>query len=139
MIKDSTITVRISPELHKRINAFCQMKKINNQSEFFRQAAVRLITPDVSDELLVFESLKDLHNKMRALESQQDLFFSFFCQYMKLFLVYNPELPINEKEAAARMSFQRFEKIFQSFKESLTETPSMFESLLADQFEEMNG
>lgn len=138
-MKDTTVTFRISTELHNRINAYCKMKNINNQSEFFRQAAVRLITPDASDELLVFESLKDIHNKMRGLETQQDLFFSFFCNYCKLFLVYNPELPEGEKEGAARQSYQRFDNIFDAFKTSLYDTPSLFESLLADQFEEKNG
>lgn len=132
------VSFKLSQDLANRIDSYCKMKRINSKSDFFRMAAINQITPDVSDENLVFESLKDLHNKMRNIESQQDVTFAFFCSFFRLFLIYNPELPIAEKEAAAISSMQRFDAVFSSFRESLKDTPSFFESLLADFFEVKN-
>ena len=127
---------RISSDLKGRIRTYCKMKKINNFADFFRTAAVRLITPDVSDEELVFESLKDLHNKMQRVEQQQDITFAFFCSYWQMYLVYNGELPQQDKIPATIESKERFDKIFKGFQANLKNTPAMFESLLADYFEE---
>jgi hypothetical protein len=135
-MQNQDIHFRLSDDLKKRIEVYCTMKNISNLSEFFRVAAVRLITPDVSDEELVFESLKDLHSKMQRIEKQQDIAFSFFCSYWQMFLVYNGEIPSEEKIAATIESKERFDKIFKSFQDDLKNSPAMFESLLADYFEE---
>lgn len=132
------INLRISDELYDRVNAYCAMQRIDNMSEFFRQAAVTKITPDVGDETLVFESLKSVHKKMHSLERQQEIFFNFFCTYFKLFLALHGELPSDQKAPATRSAMDRFEKIYTEFKNGLRQDPSMFESLLADYFEDRN-
>ena len=132
------VDLRVSQELYDRIDAYCRMKKIDNLSEFFRQAAVSKITPDVSDEELVFQSLKSVHNKMHSIEMQQNLFFNFFCTYFRLFLALHGELPAEQKVPATKAAMERFNNIFMDFKKNIQQDPSMFESLLADYYEEKN-
>ena len=50
--------------------------------------------------------------------------------------LYHPEIPENLKAAASVSAQERFERAFKTYQESLKQTPSMFESLLADYFEE---
>lgn len=130
------ITLRIAHELDDRIDAYCKMKHIESRSDFFRLAAVDKITPDISDEVLVFESIKSVHEKVHTLSTQQDIFFSFFCFYFKHFFLYNAELPVDQQEAAALSAKDRYRCAMESFKKEIQSSNSMFESLLADFFEE---
>lgn len=127
---------RVSIDLSNRIKGYCKMNKNISLSEFFRQAAVDKITPDTSDEVLVFESLKDVHEKIHTLSTQQNVFFSFFCFYFKHFFLYNAEIPVEQLEAGALSAKDRYRSVMESFKKELQSSHSMFESLLADFFEE---
>ena len=127
---------RISRDLDKRISGYCKLKNISNESELLRRAIIKEITPDISDELLTFESLKDLHSKMQRLENELSIFFNFFCYFTKHFFVYNPELPPETMNTAAISAKKRYEEMFQEFQKSMQNSPSIFQSMLADYFEE---
>ncbi|QNL96632.1 hypothetical protein [Treponema sp. Marseille-Q4132] len=127
---------KISNELDKEIREYCKIQKIENLSEFFRRAAVKEVTPDTSDALLTFESLKDLHDKMHRLESELSVFFHLFCFYVKHFFVYNPEIPPANLQGAALSAKQRYDEMFSEFKRTFADSPSIFHSMLADYFEE---
>ena len=119
---------KLSNELDKQIREYCKMQKIENLSEFFRRAAVKEVTPDTSDALLTFESLKDLHDKMHRLESELSVFFHFF--------VYNPEIPSANLQGAVLSAKQRYDEMLSEFKKTFADSPSIFHSMLADYFEE---
>lgn len=138
MSKYSYVGVRIEPSLKDKIKGFCMNHGIDNESEFIRLAISEKLMPEIEDTEFVFESLKQLHDKIHVIEQQQEMFFSFFCFYLRHFLIYNPELPEEHKEVAAASAMQRYQKIFTAFKSSIKDTPSMFESLLADYIEEMD-
>ena len=127
---------KLSNELDKQIREYCKMQKIENLSEFFRRAAVKEVTPDTSDALLTFESLKDLHDKMHRLESELSVFFHLFCFYVKHFFVYNPEIPSANLQGAVLSAKQRYDEMLSEFKKTFADSPSIFHSMLADYFEE---
>jgi hypothetical protein len=127
---------KISNELDKEIREYCKTQKIENLSEFFRRAAVKEVTPDTSDALLTFESLKDLHDKIHRLESELSVFFHLFCFYVKHFFVYNPEIPPANVQGAALSAKQRYDEMLSEFKKTFADSPSIFHSMLADYFEE---
>ena len=129
---NENVKVRISTELKKKINAYCDQNNIENASAFIRYAITEKLTPDIEDETLVFESLKQLHDKQNSVEQKMEIFFSFFCFTVRHFLVYNAELPEQHKEAASASAVSRYNKLFKTFQNSMKNTPSMFESLLAD-------
>ena len=127
---------KISQELDRQIREYCKWQKIENLSEFFRRASVKEVTPDTSDALLTFESLKDLHDKMHRLESEMSVFFHLFCFYVKHFFVYNPEIPAANLQGAALSAKQRYDEMLAEFKKTFADSPSIFQSMLADYFEE---
>lgn len=129
---------KISHELDRQIREYCKFQKIENLSEFFRRASVKEVTPDTSDALLTFESLKDLHDKMHRLESEMSVFFHLFCFYVKHFFVYNPEIPAANLQGAALSAKQRYDEMLVEFKKTFADSPSIFQSMLADYFEERN-
>ena len=129
---------KISHELDRQIREYCKLQKIENLSEFFRRASVKEVTPDTSDALLTFESLKDLHDKMHRLESEMSVFFHLFCFYVKHFFVYNPEIPESNLQGAALSAKKRYEEMLAEFKKTFADSPSIFQSMLADYFEERN-
>lgn len=135
-MQDMRYTVRISKDLDKKIREYCKFQKIENVSEFFRRASVKEVTPDTSDALLTFESLKDLHDKMHRLESEMSVFFHLFCFYVKHFFVYNPEIPAANLQGAALSAKQRYDEMLVEFKKTFADSPSIFQSMLADYFEE---
>lgn len=127
---------KISHELDRQIREYCKLQKIENLSEFFRRASVKEVTPDTSDALLTFESLKDLHDKMHRLESEMSVFFHLFCFYVKHFFVYNPEIPESNLQGAALSAKKRYDEMLVEFKKTFADSPSIFQSMLADYFEE---
>lgn len=131
------ITTRISKKESNLIKEFCLRHHLKDRSSFIRYAITEVLTPDVEDKTLVFESLKQVHDKLHAVESQQDILFSFLCYFIRHFLIYNPEIPAEQKESAARSAAARYDKFFKSYQKSLIkDSSSMFESLLADFVEE---
>lgn len=133
---DIRFTIRVPNELDTQIREYCKIHKIENLSEFYRRAAVKEVTPDTSDALLTFESLKDLHDKMHRLESELSVFFHLFCFYVKHFFVYNPEIPPANLQGAALSAKQRYDEMLSEFKKTFADSPSIFHSMLADYFEE---
>jgi hypothetical protein len=133
---DAPLRGRIPKGLEKEIDAYCARHKIESRSAFYRFAISQALKPDVEDPELVFASLKQLHDKMNSIERQQEILFSFINFWARYFLSYNAEIPAELKEAAGKSAMERHERAFKSFQESLKNTPSMFESLLADYFEE---
>lgn len=133
---DIRFTIRVPHELDIRVREYCKLQKIENISEFYRRAAVKEVTPDTSDALLTFESLKDLHDKMHRLESELSVFFHLFCFYVKHFFVYNPEIPAANLQGAALSAKQRYDEMLVEFKKTFADSPSIFHSMLADYFEE---
>lgn len=126
---------RLDKELEKEIDAYCSRNKIESRSEFYRFAISQTLKPDVEDPDLVFASLRQLHDKMHTIERQQEILFSFISFLSRYFLSYHAEIPAELKEAAGTSAMERFERVFKSYQDSLKNTPSMFESLLADYFE----
>jgi hypothetical protein len=129
-------TIKISENLDKEMNAYCLKHHIKNTSEFIRYAITQTLTPDIEDPVLVFESLKQLHEKLHNIESQQDILFTFLCFYVRNSFAYHSEIPDTLKQSAGESAIQRYERFFKSFKDSLKDASSTFESLLADYFEE---
>jgi len=134
-IKGEASRFRLTKELEKEIEAYCMKHKIGSRSAFYRFAIMQTIKPDVEDPDLVFSSLKQLHDKLHTVERQQEILFSFMSFLARYFLSYHAEIPSELREAAATSAVERFEKVFKKYQESLKNTPSMFESLLADYFE----
>jgi hypothetical protein len=128
--------LRIPLELSKQIEAYCLKHGIKNKSVFIRHAVSAALSPDVEDPELVFGSLKQVHEKLRNLETQQDILFNFLSFYARNSFAYHGEIPEEMKKAAADTAIQRYNKFFKSFQDNLRNSPSMFESLLADFFEE---
>lgn len=134
-IKYHTHSFKVAREMEKDIEVYCAKHRIESQSEFFRFAISQAIRPDIEDPELVFSSLQQLHNKMNNIERQQEILFSFLCFIARYFLVYHAEIPNEFKEASSISANQRYNKMFKAFQGSLKQSPSMFESLLADYFE----
>jgi Arc/MetJ-type ribon-helix-helix transcriptional regulator len=126
---------RLPQGLEKEIDAYCARHKVESRSEFYRFAISQTLRPEVEDPDLVFASLKQLHDKLNVVERQQEILFSFISFLSRYFLSYHAEIPAELKEAAGTSAMERFERVFKSYQESLKNTPSMFESLLADYFE----
>ncbi|HOU39423.1 MAG TPA: hypothetical protein PK786_10070 [Treponemataceae bacterium] len=133
--KDMPKPFRISRELDKQVEAYCLKHKIQNRSAFYRFAISQVLKPEIEDPDLVFASLKQLHDKMNSIEKQQEILFSFMSFLARYFLSYHAEIPEELKESAASSAMERYDKVFKSFQANLKNTPSMFESLLADFFE----
>jgi hypothetical protein len=129
-------TIRIPTQLINQIDAYCLKHGIKNKSSFIRHAISAALTPDVEDPELVFGSLKQVHEKLHTLETQQDILFNFLSFYVRNSFAYHEEIPEDLKKTAADMSIHRFNKFYKSFQDNLRNSPSMFESLLADFFEE---
>jgi hypothetical protein len=127
---------RIPPDLSKQIEAYCLKHGIKNKSVFIRHAISSALSPDVEDPELVFSSLKQVHEKLHNLEMQQDIMFNFLSFYVRHSFVYYNEIPEDLKKPAADAAMLRYTKFFKSFQDNLRSNPSMFESLLADFFEE---
>jgi hypothetical protein len=130
------VSIRIPPQLVKQIEAYCLRHGIKNKSAFIRHAITAALTPDVEDPELVFGSLKQVHEKLHTLETQQDILFNFLSFYVRNSFAYHSEIPEGLKKTAADTAIQRYDKFYRSFQDSLRNSPPMFESLLADFFEE---
>lgn len=126
---------RLTEDQKNEVDAYCARHKIESRSEFYRFAISQTLKPDVEDPDLVFASLKQLHDKMNTIERQQEILFSFVSFFARYFLSYHAEIPPELKESAASSAMERYDKVFKSFQSNLKNTPSMFESLLADYFE----
>ena len=126
---------RLTTDQKKEIDAYCSRHKVESRSDFFRFAIAQILKPEIEDPDLVFASLKQLHDKMNSIEKQQEILFSFMSFLARYFLSYHAEIPEELKESAASSAMERYEKVFKSFQANLKNTPSMFESLLADFFE----
>jgi hypothetical protein len=127
---------RITQEVLQQIEYYCAKHGIKNKSEFYRFAISLALKPDVEDPELVFSSLKQVHDTLHTIERQQEILFSFIGFLGRYFLTYHAEIPEELKYAAGTSAIQRYEKLFTKFQESLKNSPSMFESLLADFFED---
>ena len=64
------------------------------------------------------------------------VFFHLFCFYVKHFFVYNPEIPAANLQGAALSAKQRYDEMLVEFKKTFADSPSIFQSMLADYFEE---
>jgi len=135
-IKYHTHSFKINGEMEKDIEAYCAKHRLESQSEFFRFVISQVLRPDIEDPELVFSSLQQLHNKMHTVERQQEIIFSFIGFIARYFIAHHSEIPDQLKQAASVSAVQRYEKMFKAFQQSLKESPAMFESLLADYFEE---
>lgn len=135
-IKSSHHNFKLPRELELEIKSYCAKNKIENLSEFYRYAINQTVKPDVEDNELVFSSLKQLHDKIQIVIQQQEILFSYMSHLARYFLSYEPEIPNEMKISAAESATTRFDKTFESFKNSIKNSPSMFQSLLADYFEE---
>ncbi len=133
---DDVTHFRLSTKQKKEIDAYCARHNIASRSEFYRFAIAQTLKPDVEDPDLIFSSLKHLHDRMHTVVRQQEIMFSYITFLARHFLSYHAEIPEELKEAATISAVQRFEKVFSSYQNSLKNTPAMFESLLADYFEE---
>ena len=134
--KSEASRFRLTREQEKEIESYCARHKIESKSEFYRFAISQTLKPDVEDPDLVFSSLKQLHDTLNTVARQQEILFSFTGYLARYFLSYHAEIPQELKNSAAISAMERYEKLFKSYQESLKNTPSMFESLLADFFEE---
>lgn len=135
-IKYQTHSFKVSDEMDKDIKAFCFKHRIDSRSEFIRFAIAQALKPEIEDPELVFSSLKQLHDKMNTIERQQEILFSFIGFIAQHFLAYHSEIPDQLKKAAEISAMQRYKKMINAYQRSLKDSPSMFESLLADYFEE---
>ncbi|MCD1654431.1 ribbon-helix-helix domain-containing protein [Treponema zuelzerae] len=127
---------RLSREQKKEIDAYCARHRIESRSEFYRFAISQALRPEIEDPDLIFASLKHLHDTMNTVARQQEVLFSYITFLARHFLSYHAEIPNELKEAASISAVERFERVFKSYQASLKNSPSMFESLLADFFEE---
>lgn len=127
---------RLSHEQKKEIDAYCAKHHIESRTEFYRFAIAQALRPDIEDPDLIFSSLKHLHDTMNTVSRQQEILFSYITFLARHFLSYHAEIPQEFKEAASISAVERFERVFKSYKASLKTSPAMFESLLADYFEE---
>jgi predicted DNA-binding protein len=129
-------SIKIPSQLADQLNAYCLKHGIKNKSVFIRHAISAALSPDVEDPELVFGSLKQVHEKLRNLETQQDILFNFLAFYVRNFFAYQNEIPEELRKTAADGAIQRYNRFFKSFQDNLRNSPSMFESLLADFYEE---
>ena len=127
---------RLSREQKKEIDAYCARHRIESRSEFYRFAISQALRPEIEDPDLIFASLKHLHDTMNTVSRQQEVLFSYITFLARHFLSYHAEIPNELKEAASISAVERFERVFKSYQASLKNSPAMFESLLADFFEE---
>lgn len=134
--KDIRHRFRLTRDQEKEIESYCARHKIENLSEFYRFAIAQTLRPEVEDPDLVFSSLRQLHDTLNTVARQQEILFSFTGYLARYFLSYHAEIPQELKNSASISAMERYEKLFKSYQESLKNTPSMFESLLADFFEE---
>jgi hypothetical protein len=129
-------SVKTTIEFEKQIDAYCARHNIQDRASFYRFAASQLLKPDVEDPELVFSSLKHLHDTLHKISRQQEILFSFTGFFFRNLLAYHPEIPNEVKDAAVKSAYDRYERAFKSYQDNLKNTPAMFESLLADYFEE---
>jgi hypothetical protein len=127
---------RISDQQITEIDAYCARHHIESRSEFFRFAIGQTLRPETEDPDLIFASLKHLHDTMTTVSRQQEVLFSYITFLARHMLSYHAEIPAELKEAASISAVERFERVFKSYQASLKNSPAMFESLLADFFEE---
>jgi Arc/MetJ-type ribon-helix-helix transcriptional regulator len=132
----SKISFKVPAELADQIDAHCLKRGIKNKSVFIRHALGAALSPEVEDPELVFSSLKQVHEKLHTLEMQQDILFNFLSFYVRNSFAYHSEIPEELKTSAADIAIQRYAKFYKSFQDNLRNSPSIFESLLADFFEE---
>ncbi len=128
--------LRFTVEQYQEIEDYCKRHNIDNKTTFFKYAISQTLRPDIEDPELVFSSLSQLHNTLNKVSRQQEILFSYIGFLFRNLLAYHPEIPENLKAAASVSAQERFERAFKTYQESLKQTPSMFESLLADYFEE---
>jgi hypothetical protein len=122
--------------MENAINAHCLENHIKNISDFFRYALVNTLTPDIKDKTLIFESLKQMHDKLHSIEQGQELLYKLSIAQFKNMLVYHDEIRESEKKQATVSANERFDKFMKFFSDALKEMPAMMESLLADFVEE---
>ena len=127
---------RLTIQQAKEIDAYCARHRVESRSEFFRFAISQALRPEIEDPDLIFASLKHLHDTMNTVSRQQEVLFSYITFLARHFLSYHAEIPNELKEAASISAVERFERVFKSYQASLKNSPAMFESLLADFFEE---
>jgi hypothetical protein len=130
------ILIQIDDEMYNKMKSYCKERDVANISEFVRNAITKAITPDVSDAALKFESLRDLHNNQKKTNQNLEILFKYLSYFIQYYMLYAEDIPKDMVKAAALNSGIKYDKFFKNFKNILKKTPSFFESLLADEFEE---
>jgi Arc/MetJ-type ribon-helix-helix transcriptional regulator len=133
---DCVKSVKLPQELADKIKAWCLENSVKSESAFFRYAVAKIVTPDIKDQELTYESLRQLHEKIGRIEDQQEILMAYLSHQYRNLLAYHDELPEDKKRAAALSANDRFDKFFKYFRDALSKTPGMFERLLADYYEE---
>jgi metal-responsive CopG/Arc/MetJ family transcriptional regulator len=134
--KTDVYSFRLQDEQIKEIDAYCAKHRIESRSEFYKFAIGQALRPEIEDPDLIFSSLKHLHDTLNKVYRQQEILFSYITFLARHFLSYHAEIPQEYKESASISAVERFERVFKSYQASLKKSPAMFESLLADFFEE---
>ncbi|GHU40337.1 hypothetical protein FACS1894190_07110 [Spirochaetia bacterium] len=130
------VHIFIDRQLNESIESYCRENNIESRSEFLRYAITRTITPDVKDATLTFESLRQLHDKQKKLEEQNELSFLLLKHFIHFWMLYHGDIDAEHKDAALRSGKIRFNKFFDSFKDMIKRSPALLSSLLADMFED---
>jgi hypothetical protein len=129
-------SVKISADLGNKIKAYCLENGIKSESAFIRYAIGKILTPDIKDAELTYESLRQVHEKIDRIEDQAEILMLYLSHQYRNLLAYHEEIPEEQKKAASLSANDRFEKFFTYFREALRKTPGMFEKLLANYYEE---
>lgn len=132
-------SVKLPQALGDHIKAYCLEKGVQSESAFFRYAIAKMLTPDIKDQKLTYESLRQLHEKIGRLADQLEIIMAYLSHQYRNLLAYHAELPEDKKKAAALSAQERFERFFTYFRDTLSKTPGMFERLLADYAENQGG
>ena len=112
------------------IKSYCREKGIESQSELIRQAVVKYIDGEYSDNSLKLIGLREIKESLSKLHDMVSVVFSYQHLMHLNILAYHPEIADELKDAALASAKIRHEKFYSSFQERLRNDPPFFEKLL---------
>jgi hypothetical protein len=136
MKKYHMVITRLTGEQKRLFDGYCSENNIENVSECVRQILLSHIQKDIDDRNLTLQSLSTLHDRVTKSLENEEILLNLILKFYQNLLAYQPEVPEEAKEMAAKQAVRRYKKLIEVFKKSLRENPEKFESMLADNIEE---
>lgn len=127
-------------EMNKLLEKMAQAEK-RTKSEIIREALNMYVSRNVNDKELIYSSINNLKRSLEYTDKKLELFFNLWFFSLTSTFASMPAISDKSKEEQLmimKKANKRKTAMFESFKNNMKKSPSIFEAMLADFIEHEN-